>query len=308
MVRFATLLFIATGVCLASDAFTPPLIGYVAGNVSEVRAIVGTPGAARVTRPLPLPEGVERIVLAPGKTFGIAFMADTESAVLLHSLDTQPAASVIPGAMKSFDRAQFSGSGKAVALFGRECECVQAITGMPDQPTLARQLSVTGRDIVALAVSDDASVIAYSSAGEVARYDGESFSTWNGTARALTLSADASTLAVVDADRRTVATVRAGEWTTIADEADPIAIAFIPGFLLVADASSGAWKIDLASGVRTLIECPCKPTAAEPTALQSAFRLTSLDSGVVWLLHVTEEGGQAVFVPLERDDAQEPGQ
>ena len=302
-------LLVGVGMCSASDAFTPPLIGYVAGPSNEVRAIVGTPGAARVTFPVALPQGIDRIALAPGRTFGLASMTETESVVVLHSLNTQPAASLIVGAAKNFHRAAFSTSGKAVALFSRECGCVQTITGLPDAPAVSRTINVAERDILALATNDDASVIAYSSTGELARYDGDSVSTWPVSARWLALSSDALTLAVVDADRRTVSTLRAGEWSATLAEGDPVAVTFAGlSSMVVADSSAGVRLIDTSAGSVTLVECACTPGTAEPTSLNDAFRITGLDTRAVWLLHVAETGSRIVFVPVQQAELQETEQ
>jgi hypothetical protein len=308
--RLLPSLFCIAGCCAASDAFTPPLIGYVASaNATEVRAIVGIPGAARVTLPLALPPGIERVALAPGRAFGVASMSGVESVVLLHSLGTQPAASLIVGAMKSFERAAFSPSGKAVALYGRECACIQAITGLPDTPLLSRNIAVPDRDVLALAISDDGAVVVRASTGELARYEGDTKTIWSITAASIVLSADSSTLAVVDGERKTVSALRAGEWSTVLADGDPVGVAFAgASSFVIADASAGVLLFDPATAQRTPVECACKPALVEPTALTNAFRLTGMDTGAVWLLHLSEAGTRAVFVPVQRTEAGESEQ
>src|SRR5690349_2902867 len=53
------------------DTFmTRPVIGYAAqSSPPELRAIVGVPGAAVFSEPLPLPDNVTRIRLAPGQSY-----------------------------------------------------------------------------------------------------------------------------------------------------------------------------------------------------------------------------------------------
>jgi hypothetical protein len=313
MFRTIGCVLLLASLCDASDAFTPPVIGYVAGQpANEVRAIIGTPGAARVTLPLPLPSGITRVAVAPGRTFGIASMQDVESLVLLHSLDTEPAATLIVGAMKSFDRAVFSPSGKAAVVYGAECGCVQTISGLPGEPEV-RTVGALDREAIALAVSDDASIVVRALIGELAVFRGDAVQTWPVTAPSLALSADANTLAVLDSEKKAVSLVRdpagAAEWSLVSAEGEPVAVGFTgSASLVIGDAVAGIRIIDNSSGQTIAVECACKPTSIERTAVENAFRLTGLDAGAVWLLQTGESEARMIFVPLQRLEAQEPSQ
>ena len=314
MIRIVGFTFLLATFGYTQDTFTPPLIGYVAGESGKaVHAIVGTPGAARVLPPLPLPPGITRVALAPGRPFGIASLDGVESLVLLHSLNTEPAASVIIGAMKSFDRAVFSAGGRAAVVYGRECGCVQAVTGLPEAPQV-RTISMTDQEVIALAVNDDASLVARAIAGELALFRSNAVQTWSITAASVAISADSAALLVLDSDRKSVSLVRdpggAAEWLPVLAEGEPVTVGFLGAAtsLVVGDAVSGVRLIDSSTGQVTAAECACRPTAIERTAITDTYRLTGLDAGTVWLLRTTDSETRTLFVPVQRLDSQEPRQ
>ena len=65
----------------------------------------------------------------------------------------------------------------------------------------------------------------------------------------------------------------------------------------VDSATQGVNAIDLATSAQTQIACSCQPTALEPLAGGSAFRITDLNGGPVWLLDTAAADPRIVFVP-----------
>src|SRR5690348_4874144 len=63
-----------------------PVIGYVAqSSIPELRAIIGVPGAAVFSDPLPLPGNVRHIYMPPGQDYALLERVDEDPAVLLLS-------------------------------------------------------------------------------------------------------------------------------------------------------------------------------------------------------------------------------
>jgi hypothetical protein len=57
-----------------AEVLSTPRLGFtVTGDGTEIRALLGVPGAGRVSDPLVLPEGVTRVYLAPGHDYALGY-------------------------------------------------------------------------------------------------------------------------------------------------------------------------------------------------------------------------------------------
>ncbi len=131
-----------------------PVMGYAFGETSrELRAILGVPGASRWSDPLPLPDGVVDLRIAPGHRWAVLALITGEVGVL--TLDTRAYAR-LDGA-NAFDDVDFSPSGSAMAL--RNGDAVAVYTGLPDSPKRSdAAITTSGR----IALSDAGTVVALS--------------------------------------------------------------------------------------------------------------------------------------------------
>ena len=163
--RFFTACVTSIGVfiALAAGSDSPslmdlPLIGYVAqSSPPELRAIVGVPGAAVLTDPLPLPSNVRRIHLPPDQQYVLLERSEGDPAVLLLNGDDTNQMIPIPGALSAPNIVAFSRSGSSVVLFGKSTGRLQVITGLPHAPSIAQVFDTTLLPDIprALSVSDD---------------------------------------------------------------------------------------------------------------------------------------------------------
>src|SRR5450432_3342142 len=87
MTRLAThrylLPVLAASVACAAGSISGPVAGYVTDSSrTQLRTIFGVPGAFGFSEPLPLPEGVAQIRLAPGQEFALVERAGSAPAIL----------------------------------------------------------------------------------------------------------------------------------------------------------------------------------------------------------------------------------
>lgn len=154
----------AIGVAQDSDtALRVPTLGYLVSVADvSVRPIVGSPGAVVLGPALPLPDGVTRVVPAPGQPFAIVECAGAaESGVLTLSLSGSGDVLAIANTFAHSDRIAFSPSGAVAVLYAASTQQAEVITGLPSSPQLSRtvDLSQAGLPLTSIAVSDDAQAI-----------------------------------------------------------------------------------------------------------------------------------------------------
>lgn len=56
-------------------------------------------------------------------------------------------------------------------------------------------------------------------------------------------------------------------------------------------------KLDLESGEKLTVQCPCAPTNLTRMPGGVIFRLNEVSNGPLWLVEVEDSGLRAVFVP-----------
>jgi hypothetical protein len=308
-------------------SFVEPLVGHVFDPAKkQIRTILGIPGAARVADAVPLNTTLENVVIAAGGKLAIASVTDGDSSVLVRPFDDPPAAIPIPGSMKFFMGGAFSPAGTSTVLFGSDCNCVQVVGGFGDSPSVSHVIDATTLpgDITAVAVNDDASLAAVSVAGLsdgsqpaqvfVFNFNGDSQprAVLSSTASALAFSPSGTDLAVADTKTHSLVLVQnaAADATVVnvAGEADglsmPSAVTFMnPNVLLVADRAGQVEMVSLQGDPMKSIACNCRPTAMEPMALKSTYRLTDTLVGAVWILTLTDSDATVRFVPVDSEDS-----
>lgn len=182
-----------------------PVAGYVTDASSQVRPLIGAPGAALMGEPVALPQGASSVRISPDQQFAI--VSGKELAVLPSGPDGLGASITVPGAMSSPDLIEFSAEGSAAALYSAKSHQIQIVTGLPAAPQVTRELSVTD-DVAALAISADAgTLLAAASNGNVLLLaaDGSTRLVASGNSIvALRFLADASRAAAIDQARNQI--------------------------------------------------------------------------------------------------------
>jgi len=142
-----------------------PVTGYVtAVSPPAVRTILGIPGAARLGDALPLPSGIAKVRLAPGQFYALAEQTGGNPMAVVPVNATGPGAlAPIVGAFAQADLVAFSPTGSAAVLCSAAAGSVQVLAGLPQAAVVAREIPLAAQP-VALAISDDAAVVAVADA------------------------------------------------------------------------------------------------------------------------------------------------
>ncbi len=131
------LLAVLAGLLPAATAITGPVAGYTVESPGPVlRAILGVPGSFRFSDPIPLPDGVTRIHMAPGQDFALAELAGSGIAVLSLASGAVAGVAGIEGAIAP-DWTAFSPQASSAILFSAATSRLQVLTGLPATPHIA---------------------------------------------------------------------------------------------------------------------------------------------------------------------------
>jgi hypothetical protein len=324
MIRFAipTAALLVLTAQAADQAFVRPLIGHVFDSRSrQIRAMVGTPGAARVAEAVPLEISIDRVLTGARGPYAIVSAVEGEALFAARLLDGQVAATPIPNSMRSFDLGAFSPGGSTAILYGSQCDCIQVIVGFPASPEVKRTIerSQFVGSVTAIAVDGEGNRAAISTstgdeqtpAGEITLFDVNGDGqrrVASSSAISMAFSPSGADLAIADAQQRTILLVRdvanSAELVGLMAESDglgfPSAVNFLEDSrLAAADRSGFVHFIDLESGARSSTSCFCKPELLEATALPAVRRVTGAGEGSVWILDLTGTEPRILFVPVE---------
>jgi len=165
-------LLLIPGLLPAAVSLSGPIAGYVADPSRPVlRVISGVPGSYLFSDPLPMPDGVTRIHLAPGKDFALIEFADSSPAVLFLSAGAVDHVATLSGAMPAADWVAFSPSAASAVLFSSSAQRLQLLTGLPAAPQVAMDLdaSTLPEQPLSAAVADDGSLLLVASGNSVYR-------------------------------------------------------------------------------------------------------------------------------------------
>jgi hypothetical protein len=147
----------------SNTALTVPVLGYLASDSPvSVRPIAGTPGAVVLGGSLSLPDGITRIIPAPGQQFALVEVSNAAgSGVVALGVAGASNVTAIANTFSHSDRIAFSPSGSVAVLYSAAAQLAQIVTGLPSSAQLSRtvDLSPAGLPLVSIAVSDDAQAI-----------------------------------------------------------------------------------------------------------------------------------------------------
>ncbi len=101
----------------SSRILRAPMLGYVSSDTSELRPMLGVPGAAVVGEPVALPDGIRRTYIAPGQQFALLETAVGALTTLFLSGERIGQTKEIAGGLASPTFVSFSPSGSIVVLY-----------------------------------------------------------------------------------------------------------------------------------------------------------------------------------------------
>jgi hypothetical protein len=292
---------------LVATAFAPnvefslPVVGYYQpADAIEIRPILGIPGASRVLDPIPLPDGVSKLHLAPGQPFALAGV-DGALKILLFSNAPATGAS-----LPSADIVEFSSDGSSAALYSRVFQRVTVITGLPNQPITAWSAEIA--EPVAMALSAGAQSLAVAGEDGIVRIftaDASSLVAYQGSKiSSLAFRGSTGSLVISDSGARRIVAVEDGVGRVL-DNGNQIVE---PGALAASRDGSTAWiadlsdnaivRLDLATGVASRRPMDFAVKQFRRLALGDAFLLASPGQETPgWILAGAEPRGQTYFIP-----------
>jgi hypothetical protein len=159
--RFCVLA-VAAGMLPGASTITGPVAGYaVESSGPELRAIYGVPGSYRFSDPLPLPDGVTRIHMAPGQDFALVERGNAGLGILFLSGGTVDRVAAVDGALAAVDWVAFSPAAGSAVLFSLSANRMQVLSGLPDTPRVTMDLDASTLPELPLtgAVSDDGQML-----------------------------------------------------------------------------------------------------------------------------------------------------
>ena len=307
-------LFAAGVITLAAQQGTVggPISGYAFdGRARTLRTIRGIPGASLVGEPVDVGSPLSAAWVSPNLDSALIVTAD--GTARFYRLDGGKATQRSIDGLAAPDRALFSPSGSALALFSDSA--VRIYRGLPDAPTVAGTLELPAQTRTAggglaltrsrhpatnpAALSDDGRYLLYGN-GDAVELLGVA-----GDSRRLTRAGASAQLAFA-AGGHDAAVIEAQGVTLFQDASGAATVRRLPGITgaRAAGFSNDGKKLylagdtvtvlDLASGERTDIACDCRPVGL--SRMGGTFRLNEIGSGPLWLLDVS--GTPAVlFVP-----------
>ena len=315
---------IVTGLAFASLALADgPISGPVAGYVtdssqSQLRAILGVPGALAFSEPLSLPDGMTRVRLAPGQDFALAESSNGAAGVLFLKAGAVDRLAAIDGGMPSADWIAFSPGAGSALLFSSDTHRLPVLNGLPNAPHVALDLDAgTLPEQPAMGtVSDDGSLVLVASAASVYRVstDGTAQVVLSGAAiQSVTVLRNGADVAVADATTGSVRIVRNAaskpEAQVLSSGLDGIGTMF-PSWdgqlLFVAQpGASSVSSIDLASGDVRAFPSSAAATALVPLRNRDTFLISAEADQPGWVFYRDGSDARTVFIPAAVPAARE---
>ncbi len=298
----------------ASDLMTVmdrPVMGYVAyTSPPELRALLGVPGAAVFSDPLPLPGNVRRVHLPPGQQYAVLDRVDAGPAILLLNGARTGQLVPIPEAVPSSDIIAFSPRARSAVILAEAAGMLQVITGLPESPDIVLVLD-TGllpECPQALAISDNGRNILVSSSHAVYQLHPDGTATVvanvSGVA-ALTYLPESPNAAIADRSTGSV-------YSLDSRGPSPTATLLVAGLVdlgdITPDDSKGTlyitnpsrnsiWSIQLLNAEVGISELPVSPSRIDRLRDPDAL-LVALNPGEpAWIFLRKENLARTVFVP-----------
>ncbi|MGH9631067.1 MAG: hypothetical protein ACRD7E_22395 [Bryobacteraceae bacterium] len=307
---------------MAQGNLSGPVAGFVLDSAAgSLRPILGTPGSTTLGQPVESPFRFRLAVFPRGQKYALA-AAEGQPFLMRINLDRpSDAPLMINGADAQVDALSLSAGGDVAALYRKSDRSLQILSGLNTSPQAGARLdaAMIPGDVKSLAISEDGRLvligIVHESGGSV-----WGMGTEGEPPRMLMRVSEPSALAFVpgtydaliaDAGGNAVHLLRnaAGNGlpVVLADAssgvAEPAAVLASADGSRAFIANTGTRSVLIAhlSGTSSTIHsCDCAPSALQPLRSPSAFLLTSLSSGKLWLLDAYESEPRIFFVPPDQ--------
>ena len=292
----------------ADGGLRGPVLGYLLqDDPLELRAIAGIPGAAIRGEPLPLPDGVTRLRLAPGHGFALAERGESDPPAVLLLDGGAVLATPVSGALARAGLVVFSPGGGAAALYSAAEARLQVLTGLPLQPRVSRDIPAS--DLVALAVSDDGEMLLTADAQGlvyVSPVAGERQLVFRAEGlAAMTFLPQRSEAVVGDRGRGEVFVIGGFDDAVysrlIASGLEGLgavrAAADGRSVLVAGSEGNRAWIVDIDSATARALDLPASPAFLEPLRLPDVYLFAALPGEPAWLLVQSPAETRSYFIP-----------
>jgi hypothetical protein len=299
------------GLAFADLAINMPVAGYVTDSSgAQLRTIFGVPGGFSFSDPLPLPEGVTHVRLAPGQDYALVDRANGAVTVLFLMAGAVDRLATIDGAMPSADWIAFSPGAGSALLFSAAAHRLQVLNGLPDAPQVALDLdAATLPEQPTLgAVSDDGSLVLVASgtsAYRVSRDGAAQVVLSAGAIQSLTVLRNGMDAAVSDSATGSVYLVRnaasSPEARVLASGLDGIGAIF-PSWdgLSIFAARPGVQtvsSVDLASEEVQSFPSSVAAVGLLPLRNRDTFLISAKAHQPGWVFYRDGAAGRVVFIP-----------
>lgn len=303
--RVVSFFFAAMTAATLHGQIRGPMLGYVWDARQEsIRPVLGIAGSSTLGRSVTLNFAVKQASVSPNQDFALAVGGDNRMPYLIDLRAVDAVARPIDGLPANAERVVLSSRGTAAAVIYSDPRRVYVLTGLPLNPSVARQAELSAEGVPAsAAVSDDGAVVAaaYPEAKALAIIDG------NGNVVRLPDPLEVRSLAFLENSSELLAATDRGVLRIAANSVagvlyDSPSVKAVSSSsdgrrVLIADGDNASViEVVLDSGERRQADCPCVLSAVSRMS-PGIFRLNEVSSAPLWLVEVLDSGLRTIFVP-----------
>lgn len=287
-----------------------PMLGYVWDARQEsLRPVLGIAGSSTLGRAVAVNFAVKQASISPNQDFAMVLGGDGRVAHVVDLRGVEPASRVLESLPGNAERVILSPRGTAAVVIYSDPKRLYVLTGLPQNPVVARQVELSAEGVPALcAVSDDGGAVlaAYPETRTLITIDE------NGNFLRLGEEVEVRSAAFLEGSREALTAtnrgvLRIGGNSVMGVLFESAAVKAVSSSsdgkrVLIADGeSSSVIEVVLDTGERRQVDCPCVPSAVSRIS-QGVFRLNEVSSSPLWLVEVQESGMRTIFVPPDPVD------
>lgn len=314
----------------AQSSLSGPSLGMVFdASVKGVRPIWGIPGASTLGQPLALGFAVSLAAVSPVQSYALVWSEDNGALSTVQLKDGAVNVSAVSGISTAPARIALSPNGAFAALYFKDQNAVQIISGLPSGAATGPRIDLSGLPaaLTNLVINDAGDkVLASLDQGGTPETRQSSLyllTPADNSARVVLTSphlADIAFLsksddaAFADDQENSVSVLRDVANTaarTVLISGDqvlqkPAAVQALSGNqqVLAGSSQGGAVAVlDLAGAPPFFLSCRCSPTSVHRLSASSVFQLTEPKDGLLWILDWDPDSPRILFVPPETDSS-----
>lgn len=318
--RRSSLVLVAAGLASATGSISGPIAGYAANaSRTQIRAILGVPGAFGFSDPLSLPAGVAQVRLAPGQDFALVERGDDTPGILFLKDGAVDRVAPVDGVMVAADWVAFSPGAGSALLFSSSRNRLQVLAGLPDNPKVIADLDAASfsEQPTLGAVSDDGALVLVASETSVYRVSNDGvthLALSAGRIQSMTVLRNGTDAAVSDSATGSVHLLQnagtAPVSRALASGLEGIGAIF-PAWdghsLFAARPGAEAMSsIDLESGAVESYPSGAAPAELIPLRNHDTFLISARQHQPGWVFYRDGAAGRVVFIPAVRVSRETP--